>query len=230
MSELKAVGYVRVSTDEQAKEGVSLDNQRQRIELFCQAKDWHLQRVYTDEGRSGKDLKRDGIQQLVEDAKAKDFDVVVVYKVDRLSRRQRDLWYLIDDVFEASDIGFVSVNEPFDTTSAVGKACLGMIGVFAQLERDQISERTKDALAFKKSQGYRLGTQPLGFSIVGGQLESDGDELASVKYAKKLRQDDLTLRQVAQQMNDEGLKTKRSGRWFASTVRYLLNNQIYAEV
>ena len=73
MSELKAVGYVRVSTDEQAKEGVSLDNQRQRIELFCQAKDWHLQRVYTDEGRSGKDLKRDGIQQLVEDAKAKDF-------------------------------------------------------------------------------------------------------------------------------------------------------------
>ena len=176
---------------------------------------------------SGKDLKRDGIQRLIIDAGFKLFDAVVVYKVDRMSRRQRDLWYLLDDIFESNGIGFVSVNEPFDTTTAVGKACLGMIGVFAQLERDLISERTKDALQFKKSNGETLGTPAYGFTYTG---EPDSGELAVVKYAKELRASGLSLSKIADRLNDEGIKSKRGGRWHKGVLGYILNNPIYASV
>ncbi len=224
---MKAVGYIRVSTDEQVNEGVSLGNQRKRIDAFCVAKDWELVTTYEDAGKSGKDLKRDGIQKLIDDCGKGIFDAVVVYKVDRISRRQRDLWYLIDDVFGTNGIGFVSVNEPFDTTSAIGKACLGMIGVFAQLERDLIAERTKDALKYKKEKGDYLGTVPLGYDIVDGELQEREDELAIVRYAKRLRTGGYSLGKIADTLNGEGVPTKRDGKWHRSTVRYLLNNALY---
>lgn len=227
---MKAVGYIRVSTDEQANEGVSLANQRKRIEAFCVAKDWELQNIYEDAGKSGKDLNRDGIQNLIKDCGKSIFEAVVVYKVDRISRRQRDLWYLIDDVFEPSSIGFVSVNEPFDTTSAFGKASLGMIGVFAQLERDLIAERTRDALKYKKEKGDYLGTVPLGYDIVGGELQEREDELAVVRYAKKLRRGGYSFGKIAETFNGEGIPTKRGGNWHKSTVRYLLNNALYGDI
>lgn len=224
---MRSVGYLRVSTNEQANEGVSLDNQRKRIEAFCTAKDWELVDVYEDAGKSGKDLNRDGIQKLIRDCSKNLFEVVVVYKVDRVCRRQRDLWYLIDDVFEANGIGFVSVNEPFDTTSAFGKASLGMIGIFAQLERDLIAERTRDALKYKKEKGDYLGTVPLGYDIVGGELQEREDELAIVNYAKRLRAGGYSLGKIADTFNGEDIPTKRGGKWHKSTVRYLLNNALY---
>jgi len=227
---MKTVGYIRVSTDEQANEGVSLDNQRKRIEAFCIAKDWELINVYEDAGKSGKDLSRDGIQKLIKDSGKGIFNAVVVYKVDRLTRRQRDLWMLIEDVFEPDGIGFVSVNEPFDTTSAIGKACLGMIGVFAQLERDLIAERTKDALKYKKEQGDYLGTVPLGYDIVGGELQEREDELAIVRYAKKLRAGGYSLGKIVESLNSEGVPTKRGGKWHKSTVSYLLKNVLYGDI
>ena len=221
---MKAVGYIRVSTDEQVREGVSLENQRKRIDAFCVAKDWELAGVYDDAGKSGKDLNRDGIRELIRDCGKDIFEVVIVYKVDRITRRQRDLWHLIDDVFEQNGIGFVSVNEPFDTTSAVGKACLGMIGVFAQLERDLVSERTKDALAYKKEQGQFLGSVPLGFEVENGKLKENNEELATVLYAKKLRKGGFSLADIAGRLNSEGRKSKRGGKFFKSTVNYLLKN------
>lgn len=227
---MKTVGYIRVSTDEQVNDGVSLDNQRKRIEAFCIAKDWELVNIYEDAGKSGKDLNRDGVKKLIKDSGKGIFNAVVVYKVDRITRRQRDLWHLIDDVFEPDGIGFVSVNEPFDTTSAIGKACLGMIGVFAQLERDLIAERTKDALKYKKEKGDYLGTVPLGYDIVDGELQEREDELAVVKYAKKLRTGGYSLGKIAVTFNGEGVPTKRGGKWYRSTVRYLLNNELYGDI
>ena len=226
---MRAVGYIRVSTTEQAEEGISLDNQRKRIGAFCIAKEWELVNVYEDAGKSGKDLNRDAVQKLIDDCGKGIFDAVVVYRVDRLSRRQRDLWFLLDDVFEPNNIGFVSVNEPFDTTSAFGRASLGMIGVFAQLERDLIAERTKDALRYKKERGEYLGTVPLGFDAVDGELK-ENDELATVKYAKKLRRGGFSYSHIADRLNVEGRQTKRGGRWHKSTVSYLLKNKLYGEL
>jgi len=227
----RAVAYIRVSTQEQVDEGVSLDNQRKRINAFCVAKEWELIDIYEDAGVSGKNLNRDAIQKLIQDSRADKFDVVVVYKVDRISRRQRDLWYLIDDVFEANDIGFISVNEPFDTTTAFGKAALGMIGIFAQLERDLIAERTRDALKYKAEQGEHVGHAPLGFVYDDdSELQEVDDELAVVKYAKKLRAGGYSYQKIADKLNAEDMPTKRNGTWGKSGVYYILNNKIYDDV
>lgn len=223
---MNAVGYIRVSTDEQVREGVSLDNQRERIKAFAYAKGWSLEEIYEDPGYSGKNLKRPGIERLIQDAKKGLFDAVIVYKVDRLTRKQKDLWNLIEEVFESNGIGFISVNEPFDTTSAIGKACLGMIGVFAQLERDIIAERTKDALRYKKENGERLGAPSLGFQVIDGEAIENKDEIETLHYIKTLRLEGLTYRAIADRLNEEEIPTKKGGKWYNSTVQYIIKNLI----
>ncbi len=218
----RVVGYVRVSTEEQADKGVSLDNQEQRIRAHAFAKDWELTRIYRDEGWSGKDLRRPAVKELLDAASANAFDAIVVYKVDRVTRRQKDLWHLIEDLLEPAGVGFVSVSEPFDTTTAIGKACLGMIGVFAQLERDTIAERTRDALAYKRDRGERLGAPALSESVEGGELQTVAAELVTVERMAALRRSGRTYAAIVEAMTAEGRPTKRGGKWHRATVRYVL--------
>ena len=140
----KAVGYCRVSTDEQSRNGLSMDGQEAKVRAFAESQGWKLTGMYPDPGYSGKDLNRPGLSRMVEDIKAGMVDVVLVYKVDRLTRKQKDLWHLLEDVFEPRGIGFKSITEPFDMTTPAGRAFLGMLSVFAQLERDQTRERIRD--------------------------------------------------------------------------------------
>lgn len=185
---IKAIGYVRVSTDEQAREGVSIEAQEDRIRAMAIAKGWHLLDVIKDAGYSGKNLNRPGAKKLIDACRHGEVDAVVVYKVDRLTRKQRDLWHLLEEVFEANRVGFVSVTEAFDTTTAAGKAFLGMLGVFAQLERDLISERTREALKQKKTKREWVGRLPVGFVMgEGGRLEEDPGAMNLIMKAKRLR-------------------------------------------
>ena len=133
--------YCRVSTQEQAAEGYSIGEQQSRLSKFCDAHGWKIVHVYSDPGFSGAKLQRPAIQQLIADCSYGLFDCVLVYKLDRLSRSQKDTLYLIEDVFNVHQIGLVSMCENFDTQSPFGKAMIGILSVFAQLERDQITER-----------------------------------------------------------------------------------------
>jgi len=188
MSIIRAIGYVRVSTEEQAREGISIEAQEERIRALATAKGWSLVKVIKDAGYSGKNLNRPGAKALLEICQKAEVDVVIVYKVDRLTRRQKDLWYLLEDVFYKNQVGFVSVTEAFDSTTAAGTAFLGMIGVFAQLERDLVSERTREALNHKKAKGEWVGRKPTGFRISeSGRLEEDPDMLRLIARAKRLR-------------------------------------------
>ena len=126
----RAIGYVRVSTEEQAREGVSIEAQEERITALATAKGWDLIEIVKDPGYSGKNLTRPGIKSLIDSCRRGTVNVAIVYKVDRLTRRQKDLWYLLEDVFYRNQVGFVSVTEAFDSTTAAGTAFLGMIGVF----------------------------------------------------------------------------------------------------
>jgi len=194
----KAVGYIRVSTDEQVHNGVSLEAQEERIRALAKAKGWELIEIVEDKGCSGKNLIRPGLTRLLETCKNRNTDIIIVYKVDRLTRRQKDLWYLLEDVFDPNGIGFISVVEPFDTTAAVGKAFLGMLGIFAQLERDLVSERTSEALSHKKKKGEWFGRQPVGFKInKQGKLEEDPETLEKIKRAKKLKRNGKSLREIS---------------------------------
>ena len=125
---MKAIGYIRVSTEEQAKEGISLDNQEAKIKAYCESQDWQLIKLFSDEGSSGKNMKREGLEKLLFFLEADHVDVVVVYKTDRLTRKQRHLYQLLEDTFEEKGIGFKSVTEPFDTTTAMGEGLFRYAG------------------------------------------------------------------------------------------------------
>lgn len=133
--------YVRVSTQEQADEGYSVQEQTERLKKYCEAMNWIVYKVYTDPGYSGGNIDRPGFQTMIDDVKAGKIDKVVVYKLDHLSRSQFDTLYLIEKVFLVNDTDFVSMTENFNTSSPLGRAMIGFLAVFAQLEKDKINER-----------------------------------------------------------------------------------------
>ena len=230
---MKVIGYVRVSTEEQAREGISLDNQKAKIKAYCDSQDWELIKVFSDEGSSGKDMKREGLKELLSFLEADRVNVVVVYKTDRLTRKQRHLYQLLEDIFEKKGVGFKSVTEPFDTTTAMGKGFLGMLGVFAQLEGDLISERTREALAYKIKQKEYLGSPPLGFEAIEKELKRNDDELEVVEEVFKLKKgyrgkNKLSLRQIAKRLNEREFRSKRGAKFYHGTVSYILKNPVYS--
>jgi site-specific DNA recombinase len=195
---INAIGYVRVSTEEQAREGISIEAQEERIRALATAKGWSLVKIIRDAGYSGKNLNRPGAESLIAICRRAEVDVVIVFKVDRLTRKQKDLWYLLEDVFYKNQVGFVSVTEAFDSTTAAGTAFLGMIGVFAQLERDLVSERTREALNHKKTKGEWVGRRPTGFRMnEGGRLEEDPDALKMIARAKRLRREGASFGDIS---------------------------------
>jgi len=195
---INAIGYVRVSTEEQAREGISIEAQEERIRALATAKGWNLLEIIKDPGYSGKNLSRPGIMSLIDSCRRGTVNVVIVNKVDRLTRKQKDLWYLLEEIFEANQVGFVSVTEAFDTTTAAGKAFLGMLGTFAQLERDLVSERTREALSHKRAKGEWVGRMPTGFRMSDdGKLDQDPKALKMIARAKRLRREGASFGDIS---------------------------------
>ena len=164
--------YCRVSTVEQAEHGYSLDEQKTRMESYCTAMGWTIYRVYTDGGYSGGNTDRPALQMMIRDIQDGKIDRVLVWKLDRLSRSQLDTLYLIEKVFLASGVDFVSMQENFDTGTAFGRAMIGMLAVFAQLEREQIKERMMVGKVARAKNGYWQGggIVPIGYDYKDGKL------------------------------------------------------------
>lgn len=223
---MKAAIYLRVSTDEQAESGLGLASQEERARALAVAKGWEITGVYRDEGVSGTvDPKaRPEGARLFSDAEKKAFDVVLVLKIDRLARRAEWIHRSLRE-FEALGIAFTSVSEPFDTSTAMGKAFLGITAVFAELERNLIAERTRAALGVKKSRGERMGTPKLGIRVENGAALAVPEEAETVSQITALRAQGLSLRGIASRLEAEGRRTKRGGKWAAATVLYVLNSR-----
>jgi len=223
---MRAAGYVRVSTDEQAREGLSLDMQEARIRAYCDSQEWELLHVLREEGYSGKTTDRPALELLRGSIRdTNDVQVVVVYKVDRLTRKQRDLWNLLEE-WDKAGVAFKSVSEPFDTTTAQGKAFLGMLAVFAQLERDTTAERTRDALREKMANGGHVGIAPYGYEARDGELHEIAKEQKIRKAIFLNRANGDSYARIAEDLRIERVPTKRGGRWHASTVRSILKGAI----
>lgn len=223
----KAALYIRVSTQEQAQEGYSVGEQKDRLIAYCKAHDWLVSELYVDAGYTGSNLKRPGMQKLI--AETGKFDVVLVYKLDRLSRSQRDTLYLIEEVFLPNDVDFVSMQESFDTSSPLGKAMIGFLAVFAQLEREQIKERTKMGRVARAKQGlYKGGGQvPIGYEYKDGHLYVNPYEAEIVRLAFKWYLNGETLKTIAERLTEKGYKTRtgKERRW--SGIRAILGNEVY---
>ena len=161
---MKAGLYCRVSTDAQV-EGYSIDAQKKLLEAYCISKEITDYEFYIDGGFSGSNLERPAIKRLMDDVKAQRIKYVIVYKLDRISRSQKDTLYLIEEIFNPNSIGFISVRENFDTTTPFGKAMIGILSVFAQLERETIYERTRMGMLERVKSGLWMGggIKPLGY-------------------------------------------------------------------
>jgi site-specific DNA recombinase len=219
-----AIGYVRVSTEDQANEGVSLDAQKAKLAAWCLANDYELSKVLVDAGLSGgRADNRPGLQAAIEEA-CKTKSALVVYSLSRLARSTKDT-IAIGEKLDKAGADLVSLSEKIDTTSAAGKMIFRMLAVMAEFEKDQISERTKMAMAHKKSKSERVGTIPYGFDLSsdGVTLSENAVEQATIKTIQELRLRGVSLRDIAGELTSNNHPTKKgSGKWSHMTVKSIL--------
>ena len=216
-------GYVRVSTENQL-ENYSIEEQAERIKAYCAAKDWALLKIYTDGGYSGGNTNRPALRQMLSDIKTNNIDAVVVYKLDRLSRSQKDTLTLIEDELLSHKVDFISINENFDTSSPFGRAMIGILSVFAQLEKDQITERfTMGRIARAKAGYYHGGgNTPFGYDYVDSKLEINEYEKIQVQEVFNLFLAGKSINAIMKQMAKATHQT-----WSARKVANILRNSIY---
>lgn len=216
--------YARVSTTEQAQNGHSLDEQIDRMKKYADAMGWDIFATYTDPGFSGGNTQRPALQRMIRDIRMHRIDRVLVYKLDRLSRSQKDTLTLIEDVFLAQGCEFVSMMENFDTSTPFGRAMIGVLAVFAQLEREQIKERMnmgKDASV--RNGGYAGGTPPFGYKYRDGAFVADPYESMIVK---EMFENALTMSPyaIANAINE---KRQTSRHWDDQSVSRILSSKVY---
>jgi len=218
----------RVSTQEQALNGHSIGEQIERMKAYCKAMGWTVYDEYIDAGYSGSNTDRPALQRIISDIHAGRIDKVLVYKLDRLSRSQKDTLELIEDVFLASGVDFVSISENFDTTTPFGRAMIGILAVFAQLEREQIKERMAMGRLARAKEGRYSGQDriPIGYDYVDGMLVRNPYEASLVKQVFRLYIEGYSPKMIASRLNSEG-RTHRYGSWSESTVRNVLRRRTY---
>lgn len=217
------IAYVRVSTENQL-ENYSIDEQIERIKAYCKAKGWILLKIYTDGGYSGGNTDRPGLQQMLQDIRGHVADAIVVYKLDRLSRSQKDTLTLIEDEFLANKTDFISINENFDTSTPFGRAMIGILSVFAQLEKDQITERFTMGRIGRCKAGYFHGggNIPLGYRYENGLLIVDECKAIIVRQIFSMFLSGKSINAIMRHM-----ERTYGGKWSAAKIAVILRNNVY---
>lgn len=231
---MRAAIYVRVSTREQAEEGFSISAQRQRLEAYCESQGWEIAGYFVDEGVSAKDTNRDELKRMIKHIENGLIDVVLVYKLDRLTRSVLDLYELLK-TFDKHDCKFKSATEVYDTTTAIGRLFLTLVAALAQWERENLSERVSMGIAEKARQGKWAVNRGAPF---GYDLNKEKDLIINESESKVVnRIYNLYIagkgdNKIASILNDdiikgEAISPRREQYWSGQTVRYILRNPIY---
>ena len=216
-----AIGYIRVSTEQQATEGVSLDAQRAKIEAWCAHNGYELAQVYVDAGISGKSMdKRPGLQDALKSLKKG--MALVSYSLSRLARSTKDA-ISIGETVAKRKADMVSLSEQIDTTTAAGRMMFQMLAVLAEFERNLTAERTTSALQHKKATGQKYtNITPYGFEAIEGRLVQVLAETEVVTEIQASRSSGNTLQSIADNLNGRGIPTKTGKQWAPATIHLLL--------
>ena len=227
-----AVGYVRVSTLEQASEGVSLDTQRDRIRAYCKFNGIKLIDILADEGVSGSTLDRTGLQAALRILQRGRANTLVVVKLDRLTRSVRDLCFLVDDYFAQDRYHLLSICGMVNTHSAAGRMLMLNLANFAQFEREIISERTREAMQHLKAQGVKMGHAPYGYEYAQAladkgrrvlvPLASEQAVIAKIAVSHK---EGIGFTDIARRLNAEGIRARQGGDWCGRVVSVILQRE-----
>ncbi len=222
--------YIRVSTEEQAKDGFSIHAQKEKLTKYAEANDWDIFDYYIDDGISGKNLEdRKEVTRLLKDVEKGIINNILIYKLDRLTRSVKDLIYLIE-FFEKNNCTFNSQTEKIDTSNAVGRMFIKIIGIFAEFERENLAERVSFGYEQKTREGNYTNTNGVyGYDYIKGQkkIVVNKKEKYLVNKIFDMYIDGDSYFQIANQLNLEKVKTKRGGVWASSTIKSIINNPLY---
>jgi DNA invertase Pin-like site-specific DNA recombinase len=218
--------YSRVSTEDQAKEGFSLDAQKDRLRAYCQAKGWEIAGEYVDDGHSGRDTKRPAYRRMFDEKD--NWDTVLVIKMDRIHRNSKNFMEMMDDLKKWGK-EFSSMQESLDTSTAMGRFVMDIIQRIAQLESEQIGERVYMGMKQKASTvgGPLGGNIPYGYVYKDSHLLIDDEESDNVKRMFGEYVNGRTSKQIADLLNSLGLRTRSGNKWFKNTVSRILKNPVY---
>jgi site-specific DNA recombinase len=215
------IGYCRVSTEEQSREGVSMESQERKIRGYAEYNAVPSVQMFSDAGISGKRMHtRPGLLAAL-DAVCECRGALVVYSLSRLSRNKMDI-FAIADRLKSAGADLVSLSEKIDTTTAAGRMIFAVLAVLADFERDQLSERTSNALQHKKTQGETISRDPFGYASDDGKLVPVPQEQAALKTIVDLRSAGMGARKIAHYLNDQGIPPKRGRVWHPSSVASVL--------
>jgi site-specific DNA recombinase len=225
ISARRTIAYARVSTEEQATIGVSLDAQEARIGAYAIAMGFDVSDIVQDVGVSAKTLQRPGIGKILEGVRAGKIERVIILKLDRITRSTRDLAELLE-IFAKADAALVSVSESLDTKSAAGRLVVNMLGVVAQWEREAIGERTAAALGHKRAISQAYGPTPFGYRRDGKALVPEPAEQTALNEALRLDRAGVSFRAIGRALTDLGVRPHRGTAWHASSVRAMLRSKM----
>ncbi|MET3288309.1 UNVERIFIED_CONTAM: site-specific DNA recombinase [Brevibacillus sp. OAP136] len=222
---MKVALYIRVSTDEQAREGFSIPEQHERLVSFCTAHGWSDYECFIDDGYSAKDTERPAFQQMMTDIREGRIQTVMTTKIDRLTRRLIDLLTFIEEL-DAHQCSYKSASETFDTSTAVGRMVLQLLGVFAEFERERIAERVRETMYHAVQRGKVVTAPCFGYDVQDGRYLINEEEARWVRImAERIIAGQGTWT-IAKMLNDHGVLTKRGREWTLKAVRiYLWKNE-----
>ena len=227
---LRIAIYIRVSTEDQAKEGYSLEVQREYLESFALREGYEVFKVYCDDGISAYSTRRSALQALLADAKAKRFELVLVHKIDRFSRNLKDLLMLVDELLSYG-AGFKSATEPFDTTTSAGKLMFQQLGSFAEFESNRIAERVFPGMVKGVQKGNWQGARfaPFGYTYNKEKklLEVEDREANIVKLIYTMYLSGKSTHDIAAYLDKKGYKTRTGKQFYNKFICDILKNQIY---
>jgi len=221
--------YVRVSTDEQAREGFSIAAQKERLKAFCQSQGWEITEMYVEEGASAKDLNRPVMKRLLLDVKKNKFDLVLVYRLDRLTRSVLDLYNLLQ-TFEKYNVAFKSATEVYDTSTAMGRLFITLVAALAQWERENLAERVKFGIFQMIDEGKKPGGHNLyGYKYNNGELKAEivEEEAQIVRKIFSWYAEGYGYRSIARRLDAAGIKPRMADQWTSPTIRQMLTNRMY---
>lgn len=224
---MRAVVYIRVSTNEQAQEGYSIKAQKMKLEAYALSQGWVIVQFYVDEGLSAKDMNRPELKRMLGSLDKDIFDCVLVYRLDRLTRSVLDLYKMIK-LFEKDDIKFKSATEVYDTTTATGRLFVTLIASLAQWERENTGERISFGMEQKAREGkWVTNRPPYGYDIAGDYLEINQREAKMVRELFELYLKGQSMSKIATELNERNITSKRKAMWQQGTVWYILKNPLY---
>jgi len=222
--------YTRVSTDNQAeKEFSSCEAQEEKIRAFIRSQNnWRVFKVYSDAGHTGANIKRPALQELLEDIKQKKIDIILAYKIDRLTRSPKNFYQMIE-FFEQNDVSFISITERFDTSTPSGRLLRNIMLTFAQFERELASERTRDKMVERAKKGmWNGGIPPFGYKKESKKLVIDKKEAEIIRLIFETYIKTGSLVKVYELLKEKNIKNRNGNLFYKNVLGYLLRNPVYA--